>query len=91
VSWPIVFLVALVIGAALFGIGTAIVRAGERSTEWVSEVVTGETTLEERLEIVERLGIVNEPWSLVVLARAAADDPERAVRIAASRRTSFVE
>ena len=42
-SWPIVFLVALVIGAALFGIGTAIVRAGGREITW-TRLVTGDDT-----------------------------------------------
>jgi len=76
VSWPIVFLIALVVGVALFGIGTAIVRAGGREITW-TRLVTGddaEVPDAERVEMIERLRILDDEWARSVLAIAEREE-----------------
>jgi len=86
-SWPIVFVIALVAGAALVGIGGVLVRSGERSVAWCEEIV-GEgcaAVASERLEVLTRLAIVRDAWATELLRRAASDDPDAAVRLQARK------
>jgi len=76
VSWPIVFLIALVLGVALFGIGTAIVRSGGRKITW-TRLVTGdeaEIADAERVEMLERLRILDDQWARDILAVAEREE-----------------
>lgn len=52
---------------------------------WLRELVSDDDALDEalRLDMVERLAIIGEPWSLELLARAAQEDDAAAVRDAA--------
>jgi len=90
-SW-IVLGVAFVIGVLLLGIGTAIYRTaredGHRSRElsWtklVDESLTG-ADVQLRLDMIERLRIVDNEWSRGVLERAREEDPNESVRSAAN-------
>jgi len=76
VSWPIVFLIALVLGVALFGIGTAIVRAGGREITWTREVTGDQSEVSdaERLEMLERLRILDDEWARGILAIAEREE-----------------
>lgn len=75
-SWPIVFLIALVVGVALFGIGTAIVRSGGREITW-TRLVTGdesEVADAQRREMLERLRILDDQWAREILAIAEREE-----------------
>jgi len=74
------FVVALLAGAAIFAVGTALVRSSERNTDWARDLVGADANAAERLDIVERLAVVGEPWSDRAVRMAAADDPDANVR-----------
>jgi hypothetical protein len=77
-GWPLVFIVALVAGAALFGVGTALVRGGEpRPITW-TRAITGDDAIpadDERREMLERLRLIDAPWAREALALAEKEEP----------------
>lgn len=88
-SW-ILFAVIFAVGLLLFGIGTAILRTlheehpAAPSVQWpqlVDESLAG-ADAQLRLDMVERLSIIDTQWSRGVLERARAEDPDEAVRSA---------
>ena len=73
-SWILVLVVALVIGAALFGIGSAMVRSAGHEITWTRAFFDGEPTEAERREMVERLRLLDDDWAREALARARAEE-----------------
>jgi len=77
-SWPLVFVVALVVGAAFFGVGSALVRSTEpRAITW-TRLVTGDDQPvgeDERRDMRERLRFVDADWAREALALAEREEP----------------
>jgi hypothetical protein len=76
-GWPLVFLVALVAGAALFGVGTALVRSSEpRAIAWTRAITGDDAVLspDERADMIERLRLVDAPWAREALAQAEKEE-----------------
>lgn len=78
-SWPLVFAIALVSGAALFGVGTALLRSTEPAAAptWTA-LVTGDDAPvpdAERREMIARLELVDADWARKALALARAQEP----------------
>ena len=79
-SWPLVFIIALVAGAALFGVGTALVRSTDRPRITWTRLVTGDDAPvdeDERREMIERLRLVDAAWAREALALADEEEPPR--------------
>lgn len=77
-NWPLFFLVLLVVGAAVFGIGTALVRSAEPRTITWTRLVTGDDApveVAERRDMIERLELVDADWAREALALAAKEEP----------------
>ena len=88
-SW-IVLAVVFAVGLLLFGIGSAMLRT-LREEKPVPARVTWPQLVDEsladadaqlRMDMIERLSIVDTEWSRGVLERARAEDPDDAVRSA---------
>ena len=76
-SWPLVFLVALVVGAALFGVGSALVRSTDGPRITWTRLVTGDDAPvgdDERRDMIERLRLVDADWAREALALAAKQE-----------------
>jgi hypothetical protein len=87
------------LGAALFLIGTAMVRRPTPVPEpfeiveepvpvlapWTAELAgtNDDVALEVRLDMVERLAMLDEPWCVALLKRARAEDLDASIRDAA--------
>lgn len=88
-SW-IVFAVIFAVGLLLFGIGSAMLRTlrEERPAQapltWPRLVDESLANVDAqlRLDMIERLSIIDTQWSRGVLERARAEDPDEAVRSA---------
>ncbi len=79
-SWPLVFVVALVAGAALFGVGTALVRSSEpRAITWTRAILGDDTPVgdDERRDMLERLRLIDAPWAREALALAETEERRR--------------
>lgn len=88
---------AFVIGALVFTIGTLMVqreRRGEIETRlepvlslppWTAELAgtSDAVAIDLRVDMVERLAMIGEPWCAALLERARASDPDVVVRDAA--------
>lgn len=97
----LVLVAAFVLGAVLFAMGTLLVRreraatsADEAAAEpalahvpWTAELAgTNEVIARDlRVDMIERLAMIGEPWCVELLERACAQDPDVAVRDAAER------
>lgn len=88
-NW-IVFAVIFAVGLLLFGIGSAMLRSlreehpAQPQPNWpqlVDESLANAGT-QLRLDVVERLSIIDTEWSRGVLERARAEDPDETVRAA---------
>ena len=87
-NW-IVLAVGFAIGLLLFGIGTAMLRTlreeerqGAARVSWprlVDESLTA-TDAQLRLDMIERLSVIDTEWSRGVLERARAEEPELVAR-----------
>lgn len=89
-SLLLVFGVAFAIGAIVFAIGTSLLRAQRRdvSTEpsWTRAVAQDAVlTPDERIDLIERLAIVAQPWCWDLIARAVGADSDARVRRVAKR------
>ena len=83
--------IGIVVGLLLLGISSAILRSlreeqthlppAEHWTQLVDESL-GQADVQLRLDIVERLEIVNSPWSREILARASKQERDPGVRAA---------
>ena len=86
------------LGAILFAVGTAMVRrsrtarAAPRAGEsilvlppWTAELAgTNDVVARDlRVDMIERLAMIGEPWCVTLLERARARDPDASVRDAA--------
>lgn len=88
-SW-IVLAVVFAFGLLLFGIGSAMLRTlraeqpPRARITWPQLVdeSLGNADAQLRLDMIERLSIVDTEWSRGVLERARAEDPDDAVRSA---------
>jgi hypothetical protein len=75
----LIFLVALfVAGAILFAIGTLLVRRARLEGEDEPQMHQ-----EDRLDTIERLAIVGQPWCVDELRKIVSNDPDPVVREAA--------
>jgi hypothetical protein len=81
-SWEIAIGVAFVVGLLLFGIGSAMLRSAQQERtkpappKWTTLI---DETLKDpdkdlRLDMIERLSIVQTDWSRDVLSRARAQE-----------------
>jgi hypothetical protein len=91
-SVDIAIAVALVIGLLLYGIGTSMLRSmrtqtgnGKTSawTQLVDESLK-DADPQLRLDIVERLSIIGEPWCTDILRQAFKDENDAGVKAAIS-------
>jgi hypothetical protein len=94
----LVLVAAFLVGAVLFAFGTVLVRRSEvrvpaaesgiadrQAVPWTAELAgTNEALSRElRVDMVERLAMIGEPWCRDVLERACTHDPDAMVRDAA--------
>jgi hypothetical protein len=90
-NW-ILFAVLLAVGVLLIGISAALLRSVRQEGPAPSRVAwpqlvdesLANADLQLRLDMIERLSIVNSEWSRGVLERARDEDPDDAVRSAVS-------
>ena len=93
-SWDIAIIVAFVVGLLLYGIGTSMLRSSREPAPVSAPVRTPartrvawprlvddsltDTDPELRLDLVERLSIIGEPWCVEILRHAGEteDDPD---------------
>jgi hypothetical protein len=76
----LIFLVAIfVLGAILFALGTLLVRRERRAQEDTTPILSRE----DRLDMIERLVIVGQPWCVDELRAILERDPDPLVRDAA--------
>jgi len=76
----LIFVVAVfVLGAILFAIGTLLVRRERVGREQETPILSQE----DRLDMVERLAIVGQPWCTDELRKIVDTDPDPLVRDAA--------
>jgi hypothetical protein len=78
-SWPLVFIVALVAGAAFFGVGTALVRSTDkRSITWTRAVTGDDEPVgdDERREMLDRLRFVDADWAREAIALAEKEESQ---------------
>ncbi len=76
----LILLVAIfVLGAILFALGTLLVRRERLAREDTTPVLSQE----DRLDMIERLVIVGQPWCVDELRAILARDPDPVVRDAA--------
>ncbi len=85
----IVIIVAFVVGVLLFSTGTAIMRslreeAPAHSLVWpqLIDEELGETDVPLRLDMIERLSILDTAWSRGILVRAKKEEADPQVRSA---------
>lgn len=95
----LILVAVFAIGAVFFTVGTVMVRRSQRieaanpsmlepaaeSAPWTAELAgTNEVLARElRIDMVERLAMIGEPWCAQLLERARSHDPDRSVRDAA--------
>jgi hypothetical protein len=89
----LILLVVFVFGALVFALGTAMVRrpvvptpsAPEAATPWTADLAGTNDLLHVslRIDMVERLAMIGEPWCVTMLERAQAEDADQTVRDAA--------
>jgi hypothetical protein len=88
----IAIVVAFVVGLLLYGIGTSMLRSQRaqngniKSVTWprlVDESLTQADT-QLRMDIVERLGIIGEPWCADILRQAIEQEDDAGVKSAIS-------
>jgi hypothetical protein len=91
-SVDIAILVAFVVGLLLYGIGTSMLRS-QRAQSPNVKAVTWPRLVDEslndadpqlRLDIVERLGIIGEPWCADILHQAMEQEDDAGVKSAIS-------
>ncbi|HVS45547.1 MAG TPA: hypothetical protein VMS32_02670 [Verrucomicrobiae bacterium] len=81
-------MVAFAVGAIVFGIGTSLLRGrrsdGQSTLPWMA-ALGDERAYEpaERIELIERLAMVGQPWCVELLTRAADEEGNARVRRAA--------
>ena len=83
ISFSAFLIVVLVAGVVLFGLSSFMLRSLERKAAppaWpalIDETLSGADT-DQRRDLIERLGMVESPWSRETLSAALADerDPE---------------
>lgn len=88
-NW-IIFGVIFAVGLLLFGIGSAMLRSlreerpapAQPSWPQLIDESLAQAGTQLRLDMVERLSIIDTDWSRSVLERARAEDPDEAVRAA---------
>jgi hypothetical protein len=90
-SLLLVFGVVFAIGAVVFGIGTSLLRTRDADESpqpsWTFDVAGGEElTPDERIELIERLALVAQPWCDELIERAAREDRDARVQRVAKRR-----
>ncbi|HEY5340325.1 MAG TPA: hypothetical protein VIK27_04795 [Candidatus Aquilonibacter sp.] len=88
-------LIVFAIGALFFTLGTAMVRRGsaalpaapinESAAPWTAELAgTGDLLhVSLRVDMIERLAMLGEPWCAAMLQRARLEDDDATVRDAA--------
>jgi len=99
----LVLALLLVAGAALYGLGTLLVRSANNeitpepqtksevgtagAVSWTGAVTGTDDALDSatRIDMIERLALVGEPWCIAAIKAAAETDGDAAVRDAASR------
>ncbi len=91
----LILLVVFAIGALFFTLGTAMVRRGraavpvaaihDGATPWTAELAGTDDVLHVslRVDMVERLAMLGEPWCVAMLQRARVEDGDATVRDAA--------
>lgn len=99
IGWDVGLAVVFVAGLLLYGIGTAIARTtrherqaatlerAERAIDWptlIDDDLT-QTDVALRLAMIDRLGLLDTPWSRYVLERAAEQETDEAVIAAVAR------
>ncbi len=70
-------MVALVAGAALFGVGTALVRSSQpRKITWTRAILGDDIPVgdDERRDMLERLKLIDAPWAREALALAEKEE-----------------
>jgi len=82
--------VAFAIGAIVFAIGTSLSRASRREAALLPSwtiAVSGDDPLtpDERIELLERLTIVDQPWCAELIEAAAQQERDPRVRRVAKR------
>ena len=95
---PTLSVVLLILaGLALYGVGTLLVRSANRETpiepqtkpdgRWTAAVTGTNDTFDRatRIDMIERLALVGEPWCIAAIAAAAESDLDAPVRYAAAR------
>lgn len=99
----LVLALLLVAGAALYGLGTLLVRSANRETpvelqtkpevgaaaavSWTGAVTGTGDALDSatRIDMIERLALVGEPWCIAAIKAAAETEDDAPVRDAAAR------
>ena len=77
----LIFLLAVfVAGAIIFAIGTLLVRRDRAAQEEATPVLSDRA---DRLEMIERLAMVGQPWCVDELRKVIATDADPIVRTAA--------
>lgn len=91
-NWDIAIAVAFIVGVLLFGISTSMLRSSRDESapviatapawpQLVDDSLTG-AGRQLRLDMVERLSIIGEPWCVDVLRAAMAQERDATVRSA---------
>ncbi len=90
----LVLVLLLATGAALYGLGTLLVRSANReppaepgAQPWTAAVAGTDDALDSatRIDMIERLALVGEPWCIAAIKAAAETDDDAPVRDAAAR------
>lgn len=77
------------VGLALYGVGTILVRRSEPPIQgvhsWTRGVIDSpeELDIATRLDMIERLALLGEPWGHALLLSARSHDADKTVRAAA--------
>jgi hypothetical protein len=84
----VALVVAFAVGAVVFGIGTSLLRGrrsdGPSAAPWMAALGDEQAyEPDERIELIERLAIVAQPWCVELLTRAADEEGNARVRRAA--------
>lgn len=92
-SWDIAIAVAFVVGLLLYGIGTSMLRSTREPTPVIvtdqPSLVTWPCLVDEslsdagpdlRLDLVERLSIIGQPWCVEILKQALVQENDASVK-----------
>ena len=87
-----ILLVLLIIGVALYGVGTILVRSANKqpdaapspSLQWTREFFDSDEALDAvtRIDMIERLAFIGEPWCVEILTAASVQEHDPSVRAA---------